>query len=141
MAIQAYINFNGNCREAVEYYAEVFKTEKNEIMTFGDAPPEPDFTLPEEVKGLVMHTFLNICGSKVMFSDTFPSMPFVEGNNISLAIVLNNEDEIKELFHKLKVGGTVSMDIQETFWSKCYGMLTDKFGISWQFSHESGEQI
>jgi PhnB protein len=141
MAIQAYINFNGNCREAVEYYAEVFKTEKNEIMTFGDAPPEPDFTLPEEVKGLVMHTFLNICGSKVMFSDTFPSMPFVEGNNISLAIVLNSEDEIKELFHKLKVGGTVSMDIQETFWSKCYGMLTDKFGISWQFSHESGEQI
>jgi PhnB protein len=140
MAINAYINFNGNCREAVAFYAEVFGTEKPEIITFGDAPSDPEFALPEEMKSLVMHTQLNICDSIVMFSDTFTGMPFVVGNNISLAIVIESIDEIKSIFNKLKVGGTVSMDLQETFWSKCYGTLVDKFGIGWQVSLES-EQI
>jgi PhnB protein len=72
-----------------------------------------------------------------MFSDTFIGMPYVVGNNITLAIVLENMDEIKALFNKLKEGGMVVMDLQETFWSKCYGTLVDKFGIGWQFSHDS----
>lgn len=140
MAINAYINFNGNCREAVAFYAEVFGTEEPEIMTFGDSPTEPDFEILEGMKNLVMHAKLNICESIVMFSDTFDGMPYVVGNNISLAIVIENVDEIKSLFNKLKEGGTVGMELQETFWSKCYGTLVDKFGIGWQVSHES-EQV
>ncbi|MDF2961174.1 MAG: glyoxalase [Paenibacillus sp.] len=139
MAIDVYINFNGNCREAVEFYAKVFGTEQPQIMTFGETPPDPNFTLPEEAKHLVMHTRLNITGSNVMFSDVFPGMPFVEGNNITLAIISKNLDEVKTLFNKLKEGGTVIMELQETFWSKCYGNLTDKFGIGWQFNYDSGE--
>jgi PhnB protein len=139
MAINAYINFNGNCREAVEFYAQVFGTEKPQIMTFGDTPPDPEFALPEEAKNLVMHTYLNICGSKVMFSDTFPGMPYILGNNISLAIVINDVDELNVLFNRLKVGGTVGMELQETFWSKCYGTLTDKYGTMWQLSHENDQ--
>lgn len=139
MAVDVYINFNGNCREAVEFYAEVFGTEKPQIMTFGEAPPNPEFVLPEEAKSLVMHTRLTINGSNVMFSDVFPGMPFVAGNNISLVIVSKNMDEIKSLFNKLKDGGKVRMDLQETFWSKCYGNLTDKYGINWQFSYENEE--
>jgi PhnB protein len=139
MAVDIYMNFNGNCREAVEYYAEVFGTEKPEIMTFGETPPDPNFALPEEAKDLVMHTRLNIRGSNVMFSDVFPGMPFVAGNNISLSFGSKNIDEIKSLFNKLKEGGSVGMDLQETFWSKCYGNLTDKFGIEWQFNYDSGE--
>ncbi len=95
MAVDVYINFNGNCREAVEFYAEVFGTEKPKIMTFGETPPNPEFPLPEEAKNLVMHTRLNISGSNVMFSDVFPGMPFIAGNNISLAVVSKNMDEIK----------------------------------------------
>jgi PhnB protein len=139
MAINVYINFNGSCREAVEFYAQVFGTEKPQIMTFGDTPPNPQFPLAEEVKKLVMHTRLDITGSTVMFSDVFPGSPFVAGNNISLSIVSKNIDEVKSLFNKLKDGGTIGMDIQETFWSKCYGSLTDKFGIEWQFSYDNGE--
>jgi PhnB protein len=139
MAIDVYINFNGNCREAVEYYAQVFGTEKPHIMSFGETPPNPEYPLPEEAKNLVMHARLNITGSTVMFSDVFPGMPFVAGNNISLSITSENIDEIKSLFNKLKEGGTVGMDLQETFWSKCYGSLTDKFGIEWQFNFNSGE--
>jgi PhnB protein len=139
MSVDVYVNFNGNTREAVEFYAQVFGTEKPNIMTFGEAPPSPEFPLPEEAKNLIMHTRLNIDGSNVMFSDVFPGMPFVVGNNISLSIVNNNEEAIKSWFNKLKEGGTVTMDLQETFWSKCYGQLTDKFGIAWQFNYDNGE--
>ncbi|KGE16388.1 VOC family protein [Paenibacillus wynnii] len=139
MALDVYLNFNGNCRQAVEFYAEVFEAEKLKIMTFGEAPPNPEFNLPEEAKDLVMHTHMNIMGSTVMFSDVFPGMPFTAGNNISLTIVSKNIDEIKSLYGKLKEGGTVSMELQETFWSKCYGMVTDKFGIHWQLSLDNGE--
>jgi len=139
MAIGVYINFNGNCRQAVEFYAQVFDMEKPQIMTFGDTPPNPEFVLPEEAKKLVMHALLNIDGSSIMFSDVFPGSPFVQGDNITLVIVSKNIDEIKSLFNKLKERGNIVMDLQETFWSKCYGSLTDKFGIGWQFSYDSGE--
>jgi PhnB protein len=141
MAVDVYLNFNGNCREAAEFYAEVFGTEKPEIMTFGEAPPNPDYQLPEEAKDLVMHTRLNISGSNVMFSDVFPGQPFVAGNNISLAFVSDNQDEINSAFSNLSDGGTVRMELQETFWSKSYGSLKDKFGIEWQFSHEESKEI
>jgi PhnB protein len=139
MAIDIYINFNGNCREAVEFYAEVFGIEKQQIMTFGEAPQNPDFPLSEKDKNLVMHTFLNVKGSKVMFSDVPSGMPFTAGNNISLTVTSKNIDEIKAFFNKMKEGGSIDMDLQETFWSKCYGSVTDKFGIPWQFSHDGGE--
>lgn len=136
MAVNVYLNFNGNCRQAVEFYAEVFDTEKPQIMTFGEAPQNPEYPLPEEAKDLVMHTRLNISGSNVMFSDTFPGWPFVQGNNVSLAFVSNDMEEIKRVFDRLKEGGKVAMDLQETFWSKSYGSLQDQFGIEWQLSHE-----
>lgn len=139
MPVNAYITFNGNCREAVEYYAEVFGTEKPKIMTFGEVPPNPEYALPEEAKHLIMHTQLTIGGSLVMFSDSFPGMPFAAGNNISLAFVSNDKDEIHSVFHKLKDGGTVGMDLQETFWSKLYGGVTDKFGITWQLNLGLGD--
>lgn len=137
MPIEAYLNFNGNCREAVEFYAEVFGTEPPQIMTFGEAPQDPSYPLPDEAKHLVMHTYIIVSGSKLMFSDVFPGMPFSQGNNISLAVISKNENELKGWFNKLKEEGKVNMELQETFWSKCYGSLTDKFGIEWQFSMDN----
>jgi PhnB protein len=139
MAVDVYITFNGNTREAVEFYAEVFKTEKPHIMTFGETPPNPEYPLPEEAKNLVMHTRLNILGSNVMFSDNFPGSPFVEGNNISLAVHSTNTDELTSIFNQLKEGGKVGMELQETFWSKLYGQVTDKFGIMWQINYNNEE--
>ena len=140
MAINLYINFNGNCREAVEFYSDVFKIEKPEIMTYGDNPPDLNFVLSEDTKKLVMHTRLNISGTTIMFSDVPPGMPFVLGNNITLAVVDKDMDFIKDIFNKLKEDGTVGMELQETFWTKCYGSLTDKFGIAWQFNHDGEVQ-
>ncbi|GGG58831.1 VOC family protein [Paenibacillus radicis (ex Gao et al. 2016)] len=139
MSIDVYLNFNGNTRQAVEFYAEVFETEPPSIMTFGETPPDPNYPLPEEAKDLVMHTRLNIMGSNVMFSDVFPGMPHTVGNNITLAIVSKDIELLKSLFHKLKEGGKIGMELQETFWSQLYGNLTDKFGIQWQINHEDNE--
>jgi PhnB protein len=132
MVVTVYINFNGNCREAVQFYAEVFKTEKPEIMTFAEMPPDPDFTVPEEAKDLILHTSININGSTVMFSDILPGTRLISGNNISLTVMTASVEETEKLFNQLKEGGTVDMELQETFYSKRYGSLTDKYGIMWQ---------
>lgn len=137
MSLNVYLIFNGNCRQAVEFYAEVFGTDKPHIMTFGEGPSNPDYPLPEEAKDRVMHTNLQIQGSTVMFSDTFPGHPFTEGNNFSLTVVSKDVEEIEALYRKLSEGGKVGMELQETFWSKRYGTLTDKFGIGWQLSHSN----
>ena len=133
MAIEVYLVFNGNCREAVEFYSEVFETPIQPILTYGEGNIPGDFT--DEEKNLVMHSFLNISGSRIMFSDSYPGEPVNIGQNVSITILSNDMDEIKAQFNRLKEGGTVEMDLQETFWSKCYGSLIDKFGVSWQFSH------
>lgn len=62
-----------------------------------------------------MHTRLDIFGSNVMFSDVFPGMPFVVGNNISLALVTEDIEVLQSAFGKLKEGGKVGMELQETF--------------------------
>jgi len=137
MAVEVFLHFNGNCREAVEFYAKVFGTYSPKIMTMGEAPYAPEPPLPEQVKNLVMYTSLNIHGSTVMFSDTNPAMPVTVGNNVSLSINNISMEEIKSIFNQLKEGGTVLMELQETFWSKYYGMIIDKFGIPWHLSQQS----
>ncbi|MCR8660137.1 VOC family protein [Paenibacillus endoradicis] len=136
MSVDVYLNFNGNCRQAVEFYAKVFNQEIAQLMTFGDIPQAPGEAKREDTKDLIMHARLQISGSNVMFSDVFPGMPFTEGNNISLALVSTNRQEIESAYEQLQVGGTITMELQETFWSKCYGMLNDKFGIHWLLSLE-----
>lgn len=140
MPINPYLNFAGNCRQAVEFYAEVFRIAKPRIQTFGEMP-NPNFPLPPEAKDLILHAELQISGTPVMFSDIFPGSPFTAGNNVSLTVVTKNRDEILNAFNKLRDGGTVHMDLQETFWSKLYGNLRDKFGVEWQFSLDSGETM
>ncbi len=136
MSVHAYINYDGNCRDAVMFYKEVFGTEEPEIMTYGDAPPDGDYPIKEEHKPLVMHTALDIFGSMVMFSDLLPGEPFTVGNNISLVVMIKNIDEIESLFTKLKSGGSVEMELGETFFSKYYGSVKDKFGIIWQLMYD-----
>lgn len=139
MSINAYLNFPGNTREAVNFYAEVFNQPTPKIIAFGDMPENPHFKLPEEAKNLVMHARVELSGSVVMFSDVFPGMPYTAGTNISLSLVSDNMEEIQNAFHKLKEGGQIGMELQATDWSKCYGQLVDKFGIHWQFNHDNGE--
>lgn len=137
MAVNVYLNFDGNCRDAVDFYSEAFGAEKQKIMTFGDAPQSPQFKIPEEAKALIIYTYLDIYGSRVMFSDVFPGTTLNVGNNICLTIMCKSVEEVKTIFNKLKEGGKIDMELQKTFFSECFGSLTDKFGILWQIGYET----
>ncbi|MEG0472774.1 MAG: VOC family protein [Solibacillus sp.] len=132
-----YLVFNGDTREAVELYAKAFNAKNVVISTFSELPPNPEHPIPKEATHLVMHASIELENSKMMFSDTFPGSPQVTtGDNITLAFTSDNEQEIRTIFELFAEGGRVTMPLQETFWSKCYGQITDKFGIAWQLSHE-----
>ncbi|NLC94164.1 MAG: VOC family protein [Bacilli bacterium] len=130
--IQPYLYFDGNCRKAVEFYANVFNVEQQPIMTYGEGPRNPDYPLSEEDKNRVMHTFIMIGSSMVMFSDINKGDSFVQGNNISLTYVSNDENEIRDIFTKLNAGGEVLLALGESFFSKLYEIVKDQFGIIWQ---------
>lgn len=136
MSVQTYINFQGNCREALNFYKQVFGAKEHDIMTYGDAPPDSGYPIKEDYKNFIMHTALEIYGTLIMFSDILPDEKFVTGNNISMVIMLKDTEEIKSLYDQLKVGGSIEMELQETFFSKYYGSVKDKFGIIWQIMHD-----
>ena len=108
-------------------------------MTFGDGMASGDFSLDEKDRERIMHTELLIAGSRVMFSDTLSGQPVTFGDQISLTVISEDGDALRSYFAALKVGGTVDMELQETFWSPCYGMVKDAFGISWQLSQTMSE--
>lgn len=126
-----YLTFNGNCEEAVNFYQNVLGGE-SQILRYGDAPPNPEFPLPDEVKNLVLHAELRKNGHILRFSDTFPNAPFSTGNNISFTLEFDTKDETRAIYEALSEGGKVEMELQETFFSPLYGKFTDKFGIIWQ---------
>ena len=138
MKLEMFINFDGNCREAVEFYAKVFKSEAGNLMTYGDAPPDPGYIMPEEDRNRVLYAGLPIGGMVVMFSDAPSGSEFVQGNNISPTIGTDDKEEITRLYNELKEGGEVYMELGQTFFSELFCMVEDKFGVIWQISHYVG---
>jgi len=133
MAIENFIYFNGNCREAVNYYADVFGLDKPKFMICKDVPGIADFvgTEQDRANGLIMYAGLRIKGSTVMFADAPNNRKIVPGNNVCLTVNCGTIEETHEIFGKLKDGGNVIIDLQEVFFTKCLGSLTDKFGLNW----------
>ena len=136
MSVLTYLNFNGNCREVLEFYRFVFGREYMIMQTFGDGPP--NMGIAESDKDKIMHATLMIGDGVIMGSDK-PSgfgPPPVVGNNFSLTYPTQSKKETDELFAKMSEGGTVTMPVQEMFWGSYFGSCTDKFGINWQFNYE-----
>jgi PhnB protein len=131
MKITPYLSFNGNCAEAIELYEKAFGVKAN-VMRYSDAPSAEGYTLPPGTENFVMHACLtNRNDYTVFLMDVTPNMPTTFGNGMSIAIELDNADRVKSAFGKLKKGGTVTMELQKTFWSELFGSLMDKFGVSW----------
>ena len=131
MKVEMFINFEGNCREAVEFYAKVFRTEVGNLMTYGEAPPDPTCPTKPEDSGRIIYAGLKLGDMTVMFMDMPSGMPVTVGNNINPTVSLADKAEITRLFNELKQGGQVYMELAETFYSEWYGMLQDKYGIIW----------
>lgn len=137
MPVSVSLNFNGNCREAMEFYAEAFETEPRDVLSFEDMMMGSAFELLEDAKRMIMQANMKIMGSTVMFADVMPGADISMGNNVNLSITAASIYEVQYCFNKLKFGGTVIMDLKNTFGNEFYGFLIDKFGIGWMFSYES----
>jgi PhnB protein len=134
-ALNTYLNFDGNAREAMEFYKACLGAELA-LMTFGESPMQA----PPGSEKRVMHARLTKGPLTLMASDAMPGMPFHQGSNFSLAIECETPQEVDKLFAALSAGGKVIMPVQETFWASRFGMLTDKFGVNWMIDLEKPHQ-
>ena len=133
MRICPYMSFGGNCAEAVAHYELAFGV-KAEVMRYKDAPPENSYQVTKEAENLVMHAQLEINGASIMLSDMPPENPVKAGDNIAVMAEFDDADKLEAAFDALKEGGRVHMELQETFWSKRFGSVTDKFGVGWNLT-------
>lgn len=144
-SVNVYLNFNGNCEEAFNFYRSVFGGEFSYMGRFGEMPPpdDPNQQVPESDKDKIMHVSLPISKeTSLMGSDTGGQWApgFKQGNNFSISINADSKDEADKLFNALAAGGQVTMPLGSTFWGDYFGMLTDKFGINWMMSFNEGQQ-
>lgn len=135
MKMEMFINFDGNCREAIEFYAKVFKTKIGNLMTYGDAPPDSEHPISEAGKERILYAGLPVGGMVMMFSDCPSGSEFIVGNNICPTIGSDDKDEITRLYNELNENGKVHMPLGQTFFSELFAMVEDKFGIIWQISY------
>ena len=131
MSIQAYLFFEGRCEEAIAFYKKALGAEVAMLMRYKESPePPPPGCIPPESGEKVMHANLRIGDATVMASDGMCSgQPSFQG--FSLSISAADTAEAERLFTALADGGNVSMPLGKTFFSPCFGMVTDRFGVSW----------
>jgi len=128
--IQPYLFFGGRCEEALEFYRTALGAEVAFVMRYKDSPaPMPPGSIPPGFEDKVMHATFSIGGSTLMASDGNEEGNKFDGFSLSLACPTPAEAE--SAFAALAVGGQVGMPLGKTFWSPCFGMLTDRFGIGW----------
>lgn len=132
-----YLNFDGNCEEAFDFYKSVFGGEFTYRSRFGEIPESEDYKVSEAYKHRIMHVSLPIGSSVLMGSDTGGeewAPAFIQGNNFSVSVTADSKQEADRLFNELAVGGQISMPLADMFWGDYFGMLTDKFGVNWMIS-------
>jgi PhnB protein len=124
--LNPYVNFDGDAREAMEFYRDVFGGELR-VNTFGEyGNPDPS------IADKTMHAQLETeRGFTLMASDTPPGMERSAGDTISLSVSGDDADELRGYWEKLSDGGTVTMPLEKQVWGDEFGMLVDRFGIPW----------
>ncbi|KHF40149.1 VOC family protein [Halalkalibacter okhensis] len=132
-----YVILDGNAKEAVAFYEKALQANVIGIQTFGEMPENPNFPLPDEAKDRVSHAMIKVGDTDMMFSDTFPGTPHVVGNHVTICIMADTKEQATEYYQALQEGGKVTMPLQETFWSPAYGIVIDKYGVTFQISTES----
>ena len=143
-SVNVYLNFNGNCEEAFNFYKSVFGGEFPYIGRFKDMPPQEGMPpLPADMGNKIMHVSLPISKeTMLMGSDTGGewASSYKEGNNFSISINTATREEADKFFQGLSAGGKVTMAMEKTFWGDYFGMFTDKFGINWMVSFNEEQQ-
>ena len=134
--IITYLNFDGNCREAMQFYAQCLGAEL-QLSPFSDVPGD---TSEGDARNRIMHARLTKGFTLLMASDTRPGMPFQQGDNFSISIQCESLAEIEKLFAALAEKAQIGMPLQETFWGARFGMLIDQFGVRWMLNLDQPKQ-
>jgi PhnB protein len=124
--LNPYLSFKDETREAMEFYRGVFGG-RLELNTFKDYHASQD---PSE-DDKIMHSVLYANGIEFMASDTPDRLEYKPGTNFSMSLSGDDEAELTEYFDKLAAGGAVTMPLNKAAWGDTFGMLNDKFGITW----------
>ncbi len=138
MKIHPYLNFDNKTEEAFRFYEQALGGRLTEIHRFGSMPEQGGVELTPEQKNLVLHVGLELPdGQMIMASDTIAGMgpERVEGNNISISVHPDSQQEADRIFNALAQGGTITMPIAQQFWGDYFGSLTDRFGINWMVNY------
>jgi PhnB protein len=133
MKVGIYLTFDGNCKEAMEYYRGIFGGDFEMQKTWGESPMDS----PEGVQHLMMHVALPLTtGVTLMGCDYYPGMHqdgHTVGNNVEIALTPDSKDDVNRFFDALKLGGAIGQPLQDTFWGSYFGSCKDKFGVKWMF--------
>ncbi len=132
--INPYLNFDGNCEEAFNFYKSVFGGEFTEMNRFSEMPDASALSPADAHR--IMHITLPIGGDTVLMgSDTPPGMGVSSnGSNITISIQTSDNAETDRLYRGLSAGGQITMPLSQTFWGARFGMWTDRFGIQWMIN-------
>jgi len=131
MLVQAYLNFDGRCEEALNFYKKALGAEVTMLMRMNESPepPKPGLVAPGSADK-VLHAAFRIGETMLLASDCYCSgKPVFQG--ISLTITARDEAEANRLFAALSDGGQVTAPLSKTFFSPRFGMVTDRFGVAW----------
>lgn len=131
MAITPYLFFNGRAAEAAEFYRDALGAQIVSLMRYADSPdPHPPGMVPPGFENKVMHMHLQVGADMLMGSDDCTN-PNVSFQGFSLSLEATDESHAKRLFDKLANGGKATMPLTKTFFSPCFGMVQDRFGMNW----------
>jgi len=135
--VNVYLNFDGNCEEAFNFYRSVLGGEFSYVGKFKDMPAQEGAPATDIDGNRIMHICLPISKeTMLMGSDTGGEWAanFQKGNNFTISIHTDSKNEADKLFNGLSSDGKATMPMNQTFWGDYFGMLTDKFGINWMIS-------
>lgn len=137
MQLTPYLTFNGDCETAFRFYAQYLGGTLEALLTHGEAPNREE--TPADWHNRILHARLNVSGQLLMGSDNPPGAG-EPTQGYSIAIGMGDPAEAERLFQALAEGGTIRMPMQETFWALRFGMLVDRFGVSWMVNCDREEQ-
>lgn len=133
MELDAYLHFDGNCEEALEFYARIFGGKIDQISRFDGAPAE--FNIPANMKSRVMHARFVSPTLRFMASDSVHGMS-LSGSRVTLALATRDMHDAERVFEELAQGGKIVHPFSDTFWNAKFGQVCDKFGIDWMVNCE-----
>lgn len=134
--VNAYVGFNGECREAMNFYKECLGGELM-LQTVEGTPMEGN--CPPAMKNQVLHSSLTKGPLLIMGTDMTRPDGFIKGNNFALSLSCSSEEEINTFFSKLSEGGKILEPLKDQFWGAIFGAFTDKFGIGWMLNYEKNQ--